>query len=345
VENGGYIVANPPYKKDEYIHFISKRNGEVKKVKSKHDSERERPMHNMYEIPFEDIENMNLNNRGEVVPYSHKNVINFSRYMAWYWCPIIGAEACMLYMHLTEYCDDETDICYPKKKDLAEKMNKTLPTINKLLQILEQNNFIVIIRRLNKLANNKETSPIYKLRQTVPLLSKEQYSQLPDILKKKHDEFMVKFGKDVEQDYFQFDFSETITELETKSEKIISRSARKRIEEILNREEELEYLLVKIAHYATLESVKFHTCLMEAGMSKPMFDLTLKDSLSIYYKDNDTVHIIVRSETAKEYLEKELPDYHKQNVRKALTSLYGEPIIDICYFTTKEYIYMLEKGN
>ncbi|MEK1828895.1 hypothetical protein AAAC51_07040 [Priestia megaterium] len=73
------------------------------------------------------------------------------------------------------------------------------------------------------MANNKETSPIYKIRQTIPMLSKEQYNGLPSYLKDKHDIFMKKYGTDAKMDYFQHDSKEVIGDLLSRSEKIVSK--------------------------------------------------------------------------------------------------------------------------
>jgi Helix-turn-helix domain len=338
-----FILPNPEYKKDEYIHFIYEKTGEYQKVKGKNNSERMQPKYNQIEIPFNKIESLNLNNRGESVPYSHKNVINFSRYMAWYWCPIIGADACMLYMHLTEYCDD-TDICYPKIDELADKMKRSKPTVNKNLDILEENNFIIIIHRLNKLANNKETSPIFKLRHTIPLLSKEQYFMLSKKLQKKHDEFMEKYGAG-RQEFIPYDHSQTLDELLMTGEKIISKSARSKIDNILKNEQEKEYLLVKLSKYDTVKLEGFHQALMQAGFSKPSFDLFFRESISVYIREERSVHIIVKDESTKDYLKQEHAKTYALKILKAVESLYEENIKDVSYYTIRDYIYKLERGK
>jgi hypothetical protein len=59
---------------------------------------------------------MNHNKNGESIPYSRNNVVNLEGYLLWYWSPIIGGEAIILFLHLWEYCnqDEGVDICYPK---------------------------------------------------------------------------------------------------------------------------------------------------------------------------------------------------------------------------------------
>lgn len=331
-------MPNPPYKKDEYIHFIYEKTGETKKVKAKNESERDKPKHNLIEIPFSHIEAMNLNNRGEVVPYSAKNVINFSRYMAWYWCPIIGADACMLYMHLTEYCDD-TDICYPKLQELADKMKRSKPTITKLLAVLEENNFLVVIHRLNRLANNKETSPIYKLRQTIPLLSKEQYRMLPEKLQDKHDDFMDKYGKYANQELFAFDSSETWNELVGSGEKIISKSTRKKIRDIMYKEQDREYLLTNLED--NVKTDDFHNELMQL-VSKPTFDMMYKDTMTVL-ESPLIAHVIVPSEDTRDYLKESETQLNK--LITACRNLFGDSVADIEIYTTRDYIFKMERGR
>lgn len=337
-------MPNPPYKKDEYIHFLRENTGEEITVKAKKDSKRAMPVQNKIFIPFEQIEEMNLDNRGEVVPFSMKNVINISRYFKKFWIPILGTDAGWLYIFLSEYCDD-TDICYPKVEELMKHMNLSSYLVKKALDKLVEHNFVFIIYRLNKLADNKETSPIYKLRQTIPLLSKELVSTLPESLKKKHDEFMVKYGKGTNQDLFEFNHSETWRDMVNNGEKMVSSKTRKKIQEIIENEEAVKYLATKLAEEETVEeyqTISFHSELQNT-FSKPAYDTFYLESMAVLSVNEKYTegHIIVKTDTIKDYIK--VTKSHMEKLHAVCEKLFDRKIHDITIFTVKEYIIKIER--
>ncbi|NYV66550.1 helix-turn-helix domain-containing protein [Bacillus sp. Gen3] len=335
------------YKDDEFIHFIYKDKGEFVQ-RGKGENKKEYPKKEKIEIPFNEIEKMNLNKNGESIPYSRNNVVNLERYLLWYWSPIIGGEAIILFLHLWEYCnqDEGVDICYPKITELCEKMGKSRPTINKILETLEENNFLVVIHRLNKESNNRETSPIYKLRQTVPLLSKEQYLKLSPKLQAKHDEYMQKFVNDKQLEYFTYDVNETIETLLSKGDKIISKSARAKIKEIINSEKQTEHLISILPESIrlTLKRDSLLDALERVGMSKPMRDTFYKDMMSIYIEETETVHLLVNDNNLLELLSNETSSFGIDRLFSALQILYNIENMKIEYYTIEQYFYKLMKG-
>jgi DNA-binding transcriptional ArsR family regulator len=337
------------YKEEEFIHFIRQNTGEYVEVKSVKDSTRKHPKYEMYEIPFASINTMQLDKYGENIPFTRNNVVNLERYILRYWQPLIGSNAVMLLLNLWEYCnrDEGVDICYPKTSELAELMGVSKPTITNTLKVLEENNFIIIIHRLNKLANNKETSPIFKLRQTVPLLSKEQVRKLPPLLQKKHDEYIEKFGRgETEIQYFSHLPSETKGELLSVGDKLVSKKTRIHIESILESEQDAEYLLTILPNELreTMRKESFQEALEKVGISKPVIDVFFENVISICNHDSYTVDIIVRTSGHRDVLKKGVNERHTELVSKAVNELYGEGLFFINYYTVKDYIFKILKG-
>jgi hypothetical protein len=339
------------YKEEEFIHFVRKlgdsNNIEIKKNDG---TSYLLPQKDMFEIPFQEIEKAELNNRGKSISFSRNNVVNLERYMLWYWSPIIGGNAIILFLHLWEYCntDDGVDICYPKLSELAMKMGiKDKRTIVNLLNKLQENNFLVWAYRLNKLNNNKEDSPIFKLRQTVPLLSVEQYNELPQKLQKKHDQYMEKFGKGSSLERFTYDSTETIDELMTKSDRLITSKSRKEIEAVLNKQDEEEYIFSSLPDNlkgTLIKQNEFHEQLLNTGMSKPSTETFFNNTMLVYDKSIYTVYMIVRNDTHKSFIENDLNERARKILQECLENFYGA-VHDIKVYTAKNYIIKILKGK
>lgn len=329
------------YKHDEFIHFVRQKNGEIKLIDAKKGSKRKYKGYDMIEIPFEEIVELNLNDRGTPAPYTNRNVISVSRYLFWYWMPIIGSDAVNLYILLTEYCDDETDICYPSISELAQRMGRSVPTINKNLDKLEENNFILVINRLNKKSNNRETTPIFKIRHSIPLLSKEQYKMLPEYLQKKHDKFMEKYCKNINMDYFNYNSEGTLEELLEHGKEFISKKHREKSKKALEEGKAVGYILTKLSDSQIMKIKELHD-LLQKQWSKPTFDTALFDSISIYDEDNRTVYFILNS-FGKAIMEESPLSYER--LLPLFRILYGDGVLNIQFYTFDEYLYKLGRGE
>lgn len=332
-------VNGKEYKADEFIHFIRKKNGIVREIETKGGSERTYEGYDMIEVPFETIQKVSINTKGKSVPFASRNVINISRYLFWYWTPIIGSDAVNLYILLTEYCNDETDICFPKIKELAQRLGRSEPTIRKNLSILEKYNFIVMIHRLNKLANNKETSPIFKIRQTTPLLSKELYHKLPDYLKKKHDEFMEKYADDNQLDYFHYQSYFTVEEILEDGERIISKKERERIKQMIQESDARKYILENIPSMDKKQNEGLLEFL-ESNISKPTFEAWYSNAIAIHDDESHIISFIV-NDFANEVLPTAQQAYER--ICNLLREYFNDPEADIKLYTHENYIVKLKK--
>lgn len=337
------------YKEDEFIHFIRKESQDNKIKVIKEDGKKyELPSKDMYEIPFSDIESVNLNVRGTSVTFSRNNVVNLERYMLWYWSPIIGGNAIILYLHLWEYCnqDDGVNICYPKLSELAMKLGiKDTRTIVRLLNKLQENNFLIWAYRLNKMNNHKEDSPVYKLRETVPLLSKEQVEKLSPKLKKKHEKYMEKFSKPEHLERFTYDYSETLENLTEKSDMIVSSKTRKMIDQALEQQKDNEMLLKIIPENSIfVHTEQFHEELEKVGVAKPSREFYYMDVSVVYEKTTDIVYVLLPTQNMKEYFVNDLKPQNLELLEKSLNNMFDE-YETLKFVTVKNYIVQKMKSK
>ncbi|HFK1434957.1 TPA: helix-turn-helix domain-containing protein [Bacillus cereus] len=343
-------MARPDgYDVEGYIHFIEKRVDENYPIDEK-DGARKMPNKEAYEVPFSYLENLNLNKVGNEIPSRIHSMWNVDRYMAYYWKQIMDADCIFVWQHLWEYCDKDSaiDICYPKMTELAQRCGLSKGTLISKIKKLEENNFLIQVHRLNKRNGNREDSPVFKLRTTIPLLSQEQYKQLKPFMQKKHDEFMKKFASDSQMDRFNHHNGEdTINSLiETVGDKIISKKDRKEIDILLENQKEANYILTNLPDNmqdTLISSDEFKDRLIEHGCTKPTADVFFTDVISVYNKEIHTVHIIARDDSKKEFLEN-LDGSMKDILFKTLDRIY-ESIGDVKYFTAKQYIVSILKSK
>lgn len=318
------------YVVSDYIHFVRQQDGSKVEVDSKGGSKRSHPLHEITEVAFRDFLKIKLNTKGESVPFNSKNVINVSRYLFWYWTPLIGSDAVATYILLNEYCSETTDFCYPKMTELAGRLNRTAPTVKKAIKILEENNFIIMVNRLMKKQNRRETSPVFRVRQTVPLLSKEQYELLPDKLKEKHDEFMEN-NISLEVSQHNYNHDKTVTELLSSGSVLITKRKEERMMRALMLSQKNETVCEMLTKQELLFNDTVHELMKsdESELTKPSYDSFFFDSVfrRNFGKYNQVE--VICSEGTKEMLGGHAPHYFEQ-ISRILEEVSGvEPFIEI----------------
>lgn len=339
------------YREDGYIHFLDRKTGKKMTVGKDSGKIRQLPETEMYEIKFEDVLKINLNTMGSSIPYAGTNVWNIERYMAYYWSHIMDADCIFLYQYLWDYCkrDSGVDICYPKMSELSQRLGVSRPTLVTKMKMLEENNFIIKIRRLNIKKENREDSPIYKLRATIPLLSKDQYEKLPKIVKEYHDEYMLNFANDSQMEWYSNSGRETVDDIINKvGDKIVTSKARQEIKKSIASAEAEQYILehLPVRNKANMKTAEeFQKILIDTkAFSKPSAEMFFKDAIAVYDNDSCYVHMIVRDRTQKEFLEESLTPDQSNRLNECLMDLYGS-VYDIRYFTREQYIVSILKGK
>lgn len=325
-------MAKPDgYKDNEYSHFM-RVNG--KRV----------------ELSFEEIERLSLNKTGNEIPFSVMNVVNIERYMMYYWKPFLTADGVFLYLHLWEFCrkEDGVDICYPSIDELASRLDTSRPTVVSKIKKLEEYNFLIQIHRHNKLNNNKETSPIFKLRQTMPFLSKELYEKLNPFLQKKHDDYMAKFATDSHLERFSISGSTNKEKIAVSfGDVMVTKKTRTEIDKAIELGEQEAYIMDNVSDEMkeTLTSPEeFVNKLMESGMSRPTAQTVFSNGFTLYNPESKIGYIIVPSEDNKQFAESFLNDSSREILLKAFINMY-EDVYDIKFYSAKQYIVNILKGK
>ncbi|HHB2481290.1 TPA: hypothetical protein ACORDH_002729 [Bacillus cereus] len=329
------------YKPDEFRYFVNEHTGEFETVSAKGETERSHPVMVKREISFEDIDRLDLDIRGESVPFSGKHVINLPRYMAYYWSPIIGDRACWLYVVLTTYCN-RYDFLWTKLTELEYKLSKwSRPTLLKYLKVLEENNFIIIVHRFNKnKRNGREDSPIIKVRQTIPLLSEEQYNMLSESDKERHDDFIKQYCKSVSLDRFSYDSEDTKSELMKDSKVIPTKKMKKKIDAILEEEKAVDLIKTKLSFdESAIKNDELHQAIIDSGkFGKPTYDQAFSESISIYNEHTESV-VMVISNWGKSIIDmtqdSSMFDKHLYGI---LEDLYKAKVSHIKYYSFEEYL-------
>ncbi|KMP65252.1 hypothetical protein TU57_11060 [Bacillus cereus] len=333
------------YKADEFIYFIEEPTGEYEETGAKGGSTRKKPITKKILIDYDKIDSLDLEKRGEQVPFTHKHVVNTPLYMLYYWSPIIGDRACWLYQQLLTYCREDRDFLWDCLDELAYRTKMSRPTLNKHLDLLEENNFIMKIHRLNQKDNNRQTTPIIKVRQTIPLLSKEQYMSLSDSSKKQHDKFMEKYGKHSNMDETTYDSKETVDELIEGGEVKITQKMKKKIQNLMKEEKAVNYIATKLEFSDGLKVDEFHEILGSGKyISKPSYETLMKDSFVFYDREFDCVDIVVNS-IAKQLFE-DMRDAYQPMFGSVIREIYGITYGEykLKFYSFEDYMYKLERG-
>ncbi|MCY7949010.1 helix-turn-helix domain-containing protein [Bacillus atrophaeus] len=344
-------MARPSnYDAEGYVHFIEKRTGSTHKI-GHGENQRDMPDKEMYEIPFDYIERLNLNKVGNEIPFSMNNVWNVERYMAYYWKQIIGAEAIFVYYQLWEYCDKDNgvDICFPKMSELAERCGISKGSLIDKIKRLEENNFLIQVHRLNKRVNNKEDSPIFKLRRTIPLLSKEQYKKLKPFMRKKHDKYMEEFANNSHLEYYTLKGEEVLNDLiDNYGDRIITSKTRKEIKDTLLSAEAEEYILDNLPENlknSMMSSKEFSDFLIDNRVySKPSTEYLFKDTMVVYDSSIMTLYLIIKEKEACQYLSEVIIEKDREKLQFALEKYYPS-IYEIKCFTRDQFIIKILKGQ
>ncbi len=344
-------MARPiDYDADGFIHFIEKRTGETHWI-GKDDKLRQMPTTEMFEVGFDYIENLNLNKVGNEIPFTNNNV-SLERYMMYYWKAIMDSECILLYLHLWEYCIDRdkgVDIVYPKMKELAERLQISKPTLLKKLKMLEDNNFLIVIHRLNKRRDNKESSPLIKLRRTIPLLTKEQYFKLTPFLQRKHDDYMKNFASESQLERFGTKGSDTVDSIiNDVGDRIVSKKTRQEIKNLLRDEQDEAYIMVNLPspiRETLIEASDLIEGVIDAKvLSKPSAEYYFSESTTVYDKNSSSVHIILRKKVTKDFLNSGgLTDKQRQGLVEYFSDKFGD-VSELQLYTTEEYIVSMMKG-
>lgn len=167
-------------------------------------------------VMFEEKEvvKFSLDQYGQSIPYIEGELTIFNNYFFDFWGYYLNAEGLALYGHLKRFAYGTKDWCFPNFDLIGMKMDKSRKTVHAYYELLERYGFSYKFNVLNESQQNREESPVFKIRKQIPLLSqklidgdpsivipedapahikkalKKEQKGLPDRLKKEHEKFV-----------------------------------------------------------------------------------------------------------------------------------------------------------
>ncbi|MED3976058.1 DnaA N-terminal domain-containing protein [Priestia megaterium] len=182
------------YRANDYTHFRLVPTGETKIQKVKGKPDRVVPVLEKRKIPFEEIKSLRLDEYGTLAPpLDTEDFTIVSNYLLDFWGAVLGSEVVQTYIHLKRHAHGKKDFCFPDIELISLKMNKSKNSVKKYIKILEEYHFVTMFSRSDNNDNNRDVSPLFKIRRHVPMITDEMYNNLPEKMQEYHDDFMAEY--------------------------------------------------------------------------------------------------------------------------------------------------------
>jgi hypothetical protein len=292
------------YNQERYIHYRYVPTGEYEIIPTKRDDKiinARKPILEKKEITFEDIKSLSLDDFGQDVRTCAEDFTFVHNYLYDYWGAIMGTDAIATYLHLKRYCYGKKDFCFPDMEMIQFKMKKgSKNTIIKSMTILEEYGFIAKILRRDKQRNNADSSPFFKIRRYIPLLSDELINELPEKLKVEHDKFIANSnGIILDED---FDSKQIFNRLLQNSKSIKSKKDDEKQLELKRKGKIYEYVI------STLNNDEHEHWFMilnhiSKKLSKPSFDTWFTKTIIILNQEQSNVKVICSNNFSRDWIQ------------------------------------------
>lgn len=280
------------YDADRYVHYRSVPTGEFDIIQEKRNGNivsKRTPILEKQKISFDEVKKINLDNYGQDARTATEDFTLVHNYLLDFWSAIMGDRAVMMYIHLKRYCFGNKDFCYPSLSTIRSKMKiSSNTTSDKLIDILEHYGFIIKINRFDKKNNNMSVSPFFKVRRYIPLLTNELIKLLPKNLQKEHDKFLAR-ANGIELDN-TFEPEHYINELMQSTNVMKSKNQKNKELELIRQGKLKKYILSQI----TKEEKEVWCMFLKEfsnRVSKPSFDVWLKDTIILLNKEQKSLHL------------------------------------------------------
>ncbi|WP_028393994.1 helix-turn-helix domain-containing protein [Bacillus cihuensis] len=152
---------------DPRVRLEQKKDGSIQSVLISY------PQQDKIFFSDDEVRNFSLDGYGISIPYVDGEFTILNNYFFDFWGYYLNAEGVALYGHLRRYTYGEKDWCFPNIDLIALKMDKSRPTVLNYIELLERYGFIYKFNILNEDQENREETPIYKVRKTIPLLTQK----------------------------------------------------------------------------------------------------------------------------------------------------------------------------
>jgi DnaA N-terminal domain len=226
----------------------------------------------------EHVLNFSLDTDGTALPDKDTDYVKIKNYLLYFWSPILGKEATYLYIILLSMCyGKEKDYCWPSMEWLEEMLPASRPSLMKYFKILEDHGLAYRFWTLIPENDNREDTPLIKVKKQVPYLPSDLYEKLGPITKVKHDEFILKYVKKYNVNlvpYVQPNFEERFDSFVSANGEVNDKVVQKQMELHTNKERLKE--LIPDEYHVVWNKVKEK---LEKSFAKPTYDVYFKDSL------------------------------------------------------------------
>lgn len=187
-------VVNEVTRKYQRKHGVQEKKVPVRQSKKEYYSE-------------DSILKFDLESHAKLLPDMNGNKTIVNNYLMRFWGPSFdskcGGIVSYTYILLLSYCWDK-DYTWISLDTLSKQLTSSRPTVRKYLEILEKAGFIIRFWREQDDDERKSGTILVKVRQTLPLISRTQYNELPKSLRKEHDRFLRKIKRESK---LEFDLS------------------------------------------------------------------------------------------------------------------------------------------
>lgn len=294
------------YREEDYIHYRVVKTGvyDSEEVKSAKNGKRIKPILKNIKVSFEEVKALRLDSFSPAVPIGDtEDFTVMSNYLIDFWGAIIGSEAVSVYMHLRRYAYGKKDYCFPDIELIALKMNKSVNSVKKYMDVLEEYGFIAKFLRKDKTKNNKDVSPLFKIRRYIPMITREMYDSLPEKLRELHDDVM----KELENVTFASNIVGTKNVIEPivdNGEEINNKEVERKIEEVIRQGKLEEFVLNTISDENRSLNENLHEFFAKR-ISKPSYETWVKNTIIIDEVDKEgRLKLLVNNEFAKDWIQR-----------------------------------------
>ena len=146
------------------------------------------------EIPEDAVENVTLEHcdDAQVLPMTNGDFVQISNYLMLFWSPIIGSGPLSVYLHLLMHTSGK-QTAWPSRRRLAAECGVSTNSLNRYFEVLES--YYLAWKICVEKPDGSNESNIYVVRRNIPMLTQEQYDELPEMLKDEHDQLIYNLGR------------------------------------------------------------------------------------------------------------------------------------------------------
>lgn len=291
------------YNHENYAHYRNVATGEfeVQKVKSAKLGERHKPIMKKVKVSFDEVKELKLDKVGTVAPtLDTEDFTIISNYLVDFWGAVMGNCAVDAYLHLKRHAYGKKDYCYIDIDLIALKMRRSKNAVKGYLEILEEHGFIATFLRKDITDNNRDVSPLFKIRRYVPLITEEMYNALHPKLKKLHDDFISDY-EGIALNSKMSKTEEIIGSIVNEGEVINNREMKEKIEQVVKEGQLEQYILNRIDDNQRQFDLDYHQY-MSNLISKPSYDTWIKPTV-LLKEDESTFVILASNEFCRDWIE------------------------------------------